>query len=151
MSKVQITLRDGLRAELRMRGHTLFADEPVKDGGSDAGPMPSELVVAALGACAAITVRLYAQRKGWPLESVEIEAETERFNAVDHPTYQGEGDVVNEFRQTMRFNGDLTAEQKARLLDIAGRCPVHRLFTQPNLMIERLAEETVEAALGEEN
>lgn len=154
MAKVQVTLREGLRAEMKMRQHTIFADEPAEDGGTDSGPMPTELVLGALAACAAITAQLYARRKGWPLESVEIEAGTEKLSISGHPTYRSDvnatGDIVNEFIQVIRFNGDLTPVQKTRLLEIAGRCPVHRLFTQPSLLIERLAEETVEAALSEE-
>lgn len=154
MAKVQVTLREGLRAEVKVRQHTIFADEPAEDGGTDSGPMPTELVLGALAACAAITAQLYARRKGWPLESIEIEADTERRSIADDPMYRKDGstagDIVNEFTQVMRFNGDLTPDQKKRLLEIAGRCPVHRLFTQPSVLIERLAEEAVEAALSEE-
>jgi putative redox protein len=156
MTKATVVLNEGLRASVTIRQHTITVDEPVSSGGTDLGPTPTELVTAALGACAALTARLYAQRKGWPLERVEVTAEWSRFVGAEYAAqnpqrYQGAADVVNEFRQAMVFYGDLSGEQRARLLDIAGRCPVHKILTQTNIMIETLAAAFVDEELAHED
>ena len=140
MTKATVRLDEGYQAVIQIRDHTLIADEPESDGGKNAGPTSKELLLAALGACAAITVKMYANRKGWPLEGVEIDLSTERHKASAYPAYTGEGDFVHEFRQRIRFKGDLTAEQKERMLQIAGKCPVHRALDEPTVMIEQLVD-----------
>lgn len=143
MTRAHLTLDAGMTTRIEIRGHTVIADEPGSEGGTNLGPTPTELLLASLGACAAITARLYANRKGWPLEGVEIDLDLERFKAPDYPAYTGPADMVNEFRQRMTFKGDLTADQRQRLLEIAGRCPVHRILTQPNIMIEELVDSII--------
>lgn len=143
MAQATVKLVDGVQAVINIRDFTLIADEPVSDGGTNLGPTPKELMVAALGACAAITARMYANRKGWALESVEIDASTDRYSAADHPLYSGDAGFVHEFRQRIVFKGDLTLEQKERLLEIAARCPVHRALTEPNVMLEELVNEII--------
>lgn len=139
MTQAKLHLETGLKTVTKVRDHEVVIDEPIEQGGTDEGPTPVEAVLAALGACAAITARLYAQRKGWNLESVEIDLNLDRnVSAKDHPLYKGEAEIINVFRQRMNFVGDLTLEQKERLLEIAGRCNVHRVLTTPNLMIEEL-------------
>jgi putative redox protein len=144
MSFVNVRLTDTMAATINARGLSWVADEPVSAGGSDTGPMPTEMLLGALGACAAITAKMYAQRKGWALDSIEINLSLERFKKDVYPAYTGESDVVNEMRQVMTFHGDLTDEQKTRLMEIAGRCPVHRILTQPNFLFETLNEESAE-------
>ncbi|MDZ4764534.1 MAG: OsmC family protein [Chloroflexota bacterium] len=142
MANVKVTLGAGLKATIQTRDHITYIDEPVADGGTDAGPMATEALIGALAACAAITTRLYANRKGWALESVEIEVSRQRLRVEDYPDYDpvkhGVGDTINELRQRMTFTGDLTDEQRTRLLEIAGKCPVHRILTDPVAMIEEL-------------
>lgn len=144
MSYVNVRLSDTMAATINARGLTWIADEPASAGGTDTGPMPTEMLLGALGACAAITAKMYAQRKGWALDSIEINLSLERFKKDAYPAYTGESDVVNEMRQVMTFHGDLTEEQKTRLMEIAGRCPVHRILTQPNFLFETLNEESAE-------
>ena len=137
-----------MKTTITARELTAYADEPIAAGGTNMGMAPTELLLGALGACAAITARLYAERKGWALEGVEVDASFEKFAKPDYPDYQGDSDWVNEFRQRITFTGDLTDDQRERLLEIAGKCPVHRILTTPNFMIEELAEMTVDAAIA---
>ena len=134
---------EGFKAVVQMRDFTLVLDEPESDGGTNLGPTPKEVMLAALGGCAAITAKMYASRKKWPLEGVEIDLSTDRFKVNDYPAYMGEGEFVHEFRQQIVFKGPLTQEQKDRLLEIAGKCPVHRALTEPNFMIEELVDEII--------
>jgi putative redox protein len=91
---------------------------------------------------------MYAQRKGWNLECVEIAVSMDKIKAVDYPAYAGTEEFVNEFRLQIGFKGSLTNEQRMRLLEIAGKCPVHRILTQPNFIIDDLVPS--EASLVEE-
>jgi len=102
------------------RGHDWLADEPLEAGGANQGPSPTALLLSALGACTAITVRMYAARKGWLLAGVEVQLE---FNPEGAPA---EG---NDVRRRIVLQGQLTEEQRERLLDIANKCPLHRVLT----------------------
>nr|AUN37627.1 hypothetical protein [uncultured bacterium] len=143
MTKAVARLDSGYKTVIHVGKHTLIADEPVSDGGTDQGPTAKEYLLAALGACATITMKMYAARKKWPLEGIEIDLSTERFKTGEYPAYSGEGDFVHEFRQQIVFKGDLTEEQKLRLIEIAGKCPVHRALTEPNFMIEELVDQII--------
>lgn len=94
-------------------------DEPLAIGGLDLGPSPHELVAAGLAACTATTLRLYAKRKGWPLGPVHVEVVHVRDDSATPP---------DEFRRTISLGGALEAEQRIRLMEIAERCPIHRLL-----------------------
>ena len=97
-------------------GHSLVIDEPRGAGGEDAGPSPTRVVAAALAACTAITCEMYAQRKGWDLGAVEVEVE------MDY----GQSSSIESFAVTLRVPEPLDEAQQSRLLEIAGKCPVHR-------------------------
>lgn len=103
------------------RGHQWLADEPLESGGGDRGPSPTQLLLSSLGACTAMTVRIYAARKSWPLTGVEVELE---FNPEGAPAEGG-----NDIRRRITLEGALTSEQRERLLDIANKCPIHRVLT----------------------
>jgi putative redox protein len=109
--------REGFTHEVEIEGgHKLVIDEPASVGGSDEGPSPSRTVAAALAACTAITVEMYADRKGWDLGDVEVEADLEL----------GPKSSIESFAVTLRVPRPLDADQQSRLLVIAGKCPVHR-------------------------
>ncbi len=106
--------------------HRLVADEPVSVGGADLGPSPYELLGAALGACTGITLRMYADHKGWPLAGVTVSVHHERIHARDCETCETSEGRIDRFTRRIRLAGPLDAPQRARLLEIADRCPVHR-------------------------
>jgi uncharacterized OsmC-like protein len=107
-------------------GHQLFADEPAAVGGADSGPTPYDLLLAGLGACTAITVRMYARRKGWPLRQITVRLRHRRIYASDCAGCETRTGQLDHIEREIHFDGELTDEQRARLLDIAERCPVHR-------------------------
>jgi putative redox protein len=110
------TASEGWVHRIETRGHQLVADEPAEHGGEDRGPTPQELLAASLAACTAITLEMYAKRKGWELGDVEVECEYEQADR-DSPTL---------FKLNLRLPSGLSEEQVERLDTIAAKCPVHR-------------------------
>ena len=115
--------------------HRLTADEPVAVGGNDSGPSPYDLLAAALGACTAMTLRLYAGHKGLPLTRTTVEVTHDRIHAEDCATCETRVGKVDRFRRRLQLEGSLEEAQRARLLEIANRCPVHRTL-ESEVMIE---------------
>lgn len=108
--------------------HRLTADEP-RPIGDDSGPNPYELVLAGLGACTSMTVRMYADRKGWPLEQVRVRLQHSRIHAKDCADCETTKGLVDQIDREIELIGDLDDTQRQRLLEIAERCPVHRTLT----------------------
>ena len=104
------------------------SDEPTDVGGNDAGPEAHELLMAALGACANITVQMYAERKQWPLHGVQVAVSYTRVPAENPADCDAKSGMVDRIETEISFAGDLSEEQQHRLLDIANRCPVHRML-----------------------
>jgi uncharacterized OsmC-like protein len=109
--------------------HVLQADEPSEYGGNDAGPNPYELLLAALGACTSMTVQMYAERKQWPLRGVQVGLSHARVHAEDCAECETKVGMVDRIELEISFTGDLSDEQRQRLLEIASKCPVHRTLT----------------------
>lgn len=107
--------------------HQLIADEPESMGGNDAGPAPFDYLLAGLGACTSMTLRMYAELKKLPLDSVSV--------TLTHEKLDVDGSKQDRITRRITLNGDLTPEQRQRMLEIANRCPVHRTLTG-NLHIE---------------
>jgi len=109
--------------------HTLTVDEPQAVGGNDAGPGPYEFLLIGLGACTAMTVRMYAERKDLPLRRVHVRLSHRKIHVQDCTDCETREGKVDEITREITFDGDLTEEQRERLLEIANRCPVHRTLT----------------------
>ena len=120
------TRRGKFQQEIMLGRHRLLADEPVKDGGLDSGPGPYDLLLAALGACTSMTVRLYADLKQIPLKRTQVRLRHEKIYAKDCAECETKEGKIDHIERAITFEGDLTAEQRARLLEIADKCPVHR-------------------------
>lgn len=127
---VEAVVSSGLRTEIRAGYHRFAADEPQRLGGTDTGPTPYDLLLAALGACTAMTLRMYADRKQWPLEEVTVHLEHDREHVTDCAREDGAG-RIDVLRRAIRVAGALSAEQRQRLMEIADRCPVHRTLEGP--------------------
>jgi len=110
--------------------HDWAADEPEADGGRDAGPTPYDLLCSAVGACVAVTTRMYADHKGWPLESISVDVKHGKVHAKDCEDCESETGMIDHLYKTVYITGDLDEEQLDRLMQIADRCPVHRTLSR---------------------
>lgn len=137
MSEVVVTSLTNLRNEVRYgAGHSFITDEPIAAGGEDAGPDPYTLLLAALGSCISMTVTLYARRKQWPLENVIVRLRQNRIHSKDcEVCVQGKEGYIHRIERSVTFTGPLTEEQRARLEEIAHKCPVHKTLTSEIVIV----------------
>jgi uncharacterized OsmC-like protein/alpha/beta superfamily hydrolase len=122
----------GFQTEINANGHSLIADEPVAMGGADTGPSPYDFLVAALGACTSITLRMYADRKQWPLDSIVVRLRHQKIHAKDCEKCETKEGKIDYIQREVELQGALSQEQRERLLEIADRCPVHRSLHSEN-------------------
>lgn len=139
--RVELDEAAGYRAFGEARGHRLAFDEPRDLGGEDAAPTPVETLLGALGACTALTLRMYAGRKGWALGTVRVTLTHDhlpRAACLECPP-DADQPMADRITRTIELGGPLDADQRARLLDIADRCPVHRILSRRPVVITELA------------
>lgn len=117
--------REGLLQTIQIGQHRLQSDEP-PDSGNDGGPNPYELLLAALGACTSMTLRIYADRKQWPLQGVQVRLGHSRIHAEDCATCDTKEGLLDQIEVEVSLIGDLSDSQRLRLMEIADHCPVHR-------------------------
>ena len=117
------------RQEVVVGKHSLVADEPVSAGGGDAGPNPYDYLLTALGVCTSMTVGLYARRKQFPLENITVSLRHSRIYANDCEECETKEGMLDRIDVEVELTGSLSAEQRAKLMEIAEKCPVHRTLT----------------------
>lgn len=142
-------LADGFVQEIATSGHHLIADEPRDVGGTDTGPSPYDLLLSALGACTSMTISMYARRKQWPLKAVTVRLRHSKIHATDCAECETKAGKLDRIERDIELEGELSDEQRARLLDIANRCPVHRtLVSEINIQTRLVtgADDGAEAA-----
>lgn len=128
----------GFAQEIEIGKHRLGADEPVP-AGADTGPTPYDLLLAALGSCTSMTLGVYARRKVWPLESVTVRLSHSRIHAEDCADCETKEGMLNQIDVVIELTGDLTEEQRRRLLEISEKCPVHRTLQSEIVIRTRIA------------
>ncbi len=123
--KVVARRREGFTHEVEIEGgHTIVVDEPLEAGGKDTGPSPTRLVAASLAGCIAVTIEMYAERKGWDVGEVEVDVDVEYADFAPL-----------SFAVTLRLSAELGEEQRARLLVVARKCPVHKLLARETAVV----------------
>jgi putative redox protein len=135
MSNLHVTVTLGptdFPTAIEVRDHVVVSDEPEEKGGTDTGPEPMELLLASLGACTVITLRMYARRKGWPLDGVRAEV-----------AFDDRGQGTRLIRMSVTCEGALDGAQRDRLLQIANACPVHKILTG-GVMVETTLRLTID-------
>jgi putative redox protein len=120
------TLAGGFRTELNVAGHPLVADEPASVGGTAEGPTPYDLLSAALASCTTMTLMMYAKHKGIELEAVTVRVRHEKVHAKDCEDCETAAGRIDEFVRELVIEGEISEQQRQRMLEIADRCPVHR-------------------------
>ena len=133
MDKHEIVVKVGPQdytTKIEVRDHVMLGDEPESIGGKNAGPNPYEMLLAALGSCTAMTIRMYANHKKWPVEGVTVHLTQYKDYAEDCVNCEDPKARIDFITKRLEFKGDLSEEQIARLMQIADRCPVHKTLSR---------------------
>jgi putative redox protein len=139
----RVTVRTGkvgYHTEIHTRGHHLVADEPIAMGGADSGPTPYDYLTAALGACTAMTLRMYADRKGLPVDAITVRLRHDKIHAAECRECATKEGKIDQIEREIELQGELDASQRERILEIADRCPVHRTLHSEIHVTSRLKE-----------
>jgi putative redox protein len=134
------TGRRGYQTEIVAGDHRLLADEPIAVGGSDTGPTPYDYLLAALGACTSMTLRMYADRKELPLDAVVVRLKHQKIHAEDCQQCETKSGRIDSIDREIELEGPLDREQRQKLLEIADRCPVHRTLHSEIIVKSKLKE-----------
>ena len=132
--QVIVRTGQGYRTEIQAGKHTLVADEPLSAGGTNTGPDPYTLLLASLGACTSITLRMYADHKQWPLENITVHLSHRKIHAKDCAACESDTGKIDLIKRELELSGPLETTQQERLLEIADKCPVHRTLTSETLV-----------------
>lgn len=138
---VSVTIgQNGFTSEVKTSDHHFQADEPIALGGNNQGPNPYELLLSSLGACTAITMKMYASRKEWALEKVVVELSYSKDYHEDCVSCENTNAKVDIIQRKIHIEGDLDEKQMERLMKIADKCPVHKTLTSETIIKTTLAE-----------
>jgi putative redox protein len=129
MKEVVVKFVKNYQQEAKTDQHTIIVDEAKDVGGDGRGPDPYDLLLTALGSCTSMTIMMYARRKEWPLEGVQVKLNHEKIHATDCDECITEEGKLDQITKTIFLKGDLTQEQRERILEIADRCPVNKTLT----------------------
>ena len=129
MAVVSVRSKQNLIQEITSGKHTILADEPVSAGGDDAGFDPYTLLLASLGACTALTLKIYARNQGWDLQNVAVDLSQNKIHAEDCRDCETKVGKIDLIEVRVSLDGNLTEEQRTKLREIATKCPVHRTLT----------------------
>lgn len=128
--EVTVSSKDGsFTQQIKTRAHEGIADEPEALGGHDQGPDPYEWLLGSLGACMAITVNMYAQKKNWHIDEIKVTLRHQKVHAKDCADCEEQSGYIDEIQKQVLIIGDLSEEQMDRLLEISNKCPVHRTLS----------------------
>lgn len=119
----------GFAQKIDIGPHHLVADEPVSYGGADSGPSPYDLILAALGACTSMTIGLYARKRKWPLDKITVALKHSKIHAKDCEDCATKDGRIDRIELEIHLDGALTDQQRATLMEVAGKCPVHQTLT----------------------
>ncbi|MEO0570094.1 MAG: bifunctional alpha/beta hydrolase/OsmC family protein [Bacteroidota bacterium] len=133
-----LNAEDGFTTQMKVGNHYMVADEPESFGGNDFGPSPYEFVSAGLSACTVMTLQMYAKRKGWPLENVEVHTSHSKSHAKDCENCDDTSAKIDTFHRELRITGNLDEKQRIRLMQIADKCPVHKTLHSKTQVITTL-------------
>ncbi|MBD3630606.1 alpha/beta fold hydrolase [Cyclobacterium sp.] len=131
---------NGYTSEVKTRYHHLLADEPEEVGGDNLGPTPYDLLMAALGTCTAMTLQMYAQRKKWRLEEINVYLDHDKVHRKDSDNVDDKKAKVSRFTRSLEITGDVDETQRKRLLEIANKCPVHRTLEEDIIIDTRFKD-----------
>ena|SRR2546423_15631561 len=119
----------GFAQKIDISSHQLIADEPASYGGTDSGASPYDLILAALGACTSMTMGLYARKREWPLEKITVSLHHSKIHASDCEECETKEGRIDRIEMEIHLDGQLTDEQRTKLMEVAGKCPVHQTLT----------------------
>ncbi len=131
---------DGFTTQMKVGSHYLVADEPISVGGQDYGPSPHELLAAGLTACTVMTIQMYAKRKGWDLENVEVHTSYGKSAQISMSQEQKSNSTIDTYKREIKLTGELDKKQRERILEIANKCPVHKTLTSPTQILSNLMD-----------
>ncbi len=138
--RVVVRTEDSYTSQVLASGHGLLLDEPLAVGGNNLGPTPYDYLLAALGGCTGITLRMYADRKGWPLDAVEVHLRHAKIHAQDCESCENADGRIDQITRELKLEGDLQPEERQRLMEIAEKCPVHRtLHNEINVVTDLIS------------
>ena len=136
MEHVIVRLEDDYYTTAQAREHIWHADLEEPAGGGNSAPTPEEMLLGALGSCMAQTAKLYAARKQWQIDRIEVHLSMERFSGKDYSDYEGDSTFIHEIREHVMIEGPLDEAQEKRIREIMGKCPVRRVLASPNFFVE---------------